>query len=155
MRTYTSLSDLPSAEFKRLTGVSRTTFNIMVEVVAPTMAARQLKGGPRLKWSVEDMILMTLTYWREDRTYFHIAADYDICESRCFRIIKLIEEVLMQDKRFHLKGKRTLLEKKEEGKYTIIDVAESPIERPKKKGAKTSKSTTIQAKRSDTRSRRN
>jgi len=52
-----------------------------------------------------------------------------------------------------LKGKHTLLEKKEEGKYTIIDVAESPIERPQKKGEKTSKNNTILVKRSGTRSK--
>lgn len=155
MRTFTSLSGLPPAEFKRLTGVSRLTFDLMVEVTTPVLAARQNKGGPRFRWGVEDMILMTLTYWREYRTYFHIAKDYGICESRCFRIVKLMEDTLIKDERFHLKGKHALLEKKEEGRYTIIDVAESPIERPQKKGAKTSKNTTIPAKRSGTPLKRN
>lgn len=136
MRTFTSLSSLSPAEFKRLTGVSRPIFDRMVEVVTPTVLARQHKGGPRFKWGVEDMILMTLAYWREYRTYFHIALDYDISESQCFRTVKFIEDTLTKDNRFHIQGKRALLEKKEEGRYIIIDVAESPIERPQKKGVK-------------------
>ncbi len=154
MRTFTSLSGLPPAEFKRLTGVCRSTFDLMVEVVATVIASRQHKGGPRFKWEVEDMILMTLTYWREYRTYFHIALDYELSESRCFRIVKLVEDTLIKDKRFHLKGKHALLEKKREGRYTIIDVAESPIERPKKKGAKTSKNIIIPVRKSVIHSKR-
>ena len=121
----------------------------MVEVVSPVIAARQMKGGPRFKWGVEDMILMALTYWREYRTYFHIATDYKLSEGQCYRNIQLVEDALIEDQRFHLKGKHTLLEKKD-GRYTIIDVAESPIERPKKGGVKTSKNNTILEKRSDT-----
>jgi len=155
MRTYTSLSGLPPGEFKRLTGVSRPTFNTMVEIVAPIIAARQHTGGPRFAWGVEDMILMTLTYWREYRTYFHIGLDYNLSESQCFRTIKLVENTLIKDERFHLAGKDALLKKKDVGKYTVIDVAESPIERPQKKGAKTSKNTTTRAKRNGTPLKRN
>lgn len=151
MRTYQSLAGLPAAEFKRLTGVSRTTFLVMVEIVAPMVAARQKKGGPRFTWGMEDMILMTLTYWREYRTYFHIGADYDFSESQCFRTVKMVEDALIRDTRFHLKGKHTLLEKKSEGKYLVIDVAESPIERPQKRGEKTDKNSIIRVKRSVTR----
>lgn len=136
MRTFQSLAGLPAPAFKRLTGVRRATFAVMVEAVTPVVAARQRRGGPRFKWSVEDMILMALTYWREYRTYFHIGADYGLSESQCFRTIKMVEDALIRDRRFHLKGKHTLLEKKEEGRYTVIDVAESPIERPKKKAKK-------------------
>lgn len=147
MRTFQSLADLPAAEFKRLTGVSRATFRVMVDALSPAIAARQKKGGPRFTWSVEDMLLMTLTYWREYRTYFHIGTDYTLSESQCFRTIRMIEGILIEDKRFHLKGKHALLEKTTDHKYVIIDVAESPIERPKKKGEKISKNNTIQAKR--------
>lgn len=149
MRTFKSLSNISLSAFKRLTGVSRITFDLMVEVVSNTVALRQRKGGPRFSWNVEDMILMTLTYWREYRTYFHISLDYGISESQCFRTVKMVEDALIKDKRFHLKGKNALLEK-EKGKYVIVDVAESPIERPQKKGARTSKDLTTQAKRNVT-----
>ena len=148
MQTYKSLAEKPAREFKRLTGVKHSTFLVMVDAIKPFIFKRQKKGGPRFTWSIEDMLLMTLTYWREYRTYFHIAGDYNLCESQCFRTIKIIESALLQDQRFHLKGKHTLLNKKDEHRYSIIDVSESPIERPQKKGEKTSKNTTILAKRS-------
>jgi len=154
MRTHQSLVRLSAAEFKRLTGVSRNTFSVMVNAVTPQVAMRQKKGGPRFGWGIEDMLLMALAYWREYRTYFHIGADYDISESQCFRTVKMIEEALMRDKRFHLKGKRALLEKKDEGACAIIDVAESPIERPQKKGEKTSRNNIIPARRNVIRSKR-
>ena len=113
MRTFQSLTELSSSEFKRLTGVGRQTFTTMVEAVSPVIAARQMKGGPRFKWSVEDMILMALTYWREYRTYFHIATDYNLSEGQCYRNIRFVEDALIEDQRFHLKGKHTLLEKKD------------------------------------------
>lgn len=147
MRTFQSLAGLPATEFKRLTGVSRGTFALMVEVLAPVVATRQKKGGPRFAWDIEDMILMTLAYWREYRTYFHIGIDYYFSESQCFRTVKMVEDALIRDTRFHLKGKHILLEKKGEGAYTVIDVAESPIERPQKGGEATSKNSTIRAKR--------
>ena len=154
MRTYQSLAAVSAAEFKRLTGVGRGTFAVMVDSVSPVLAERQHKGGPRFSFRPEDMLLMTLAYWREYRTYFHIGADYDISESQCFRTVKLIEDILIQDTRFHLKGKHTLIEQKVGDTYVIVDVAESPIERPQKKGGKTSKNNTIPAKRNVTRSKR-
>lgn len=149
MRTFESLSSLPEREWKRLTGVSRITFNTMINAISPVIAIRQKRGGPKFVWSIQDRMLMTLTYWREYRTYFHLGLDYDLCESQCFKTIKLIENILIKDERFHLKGKKSLLEKKD-GKYVIVDVAESPIERPQKKGAKISRSAIIQAKRNVT-----
>lgn len=71
MRTFQSVTDLSATEFKRLTGVGRSTFAVMVDVLTPVIVVRQQKGGPRFTWGVEDMLLMTLTYWREYRTYFH------------------------------------------------------------------------------------
>lgn len=151
MRTFRSLAAFSNPAFKRLTGVSRSTFYTMNDVVSIALRERQRKGGPRFQLSAEDMILLTLTYWREYRTYFHIALDYGISESQCFRLVKLVEDALIKDKRFHLKEKDELLRQKEAGKYTIVDVSESPMERPQKRGAKTDRDVSIQGKRNDTR----
>ena len=96
------------------------------------------------------MALMTLTYWREYRTYFHIGLDYQFSESQCFKTIKRVEDALIKDVQFHIQGKKSLLTKKDDGKYSIVDVAESPIERPKKTAGRISKNSTTQAKRNGT-----
>ncbi len=153
MHTYTYLERLPATHFKRHTGVSPTTFSTMVGILRPALQERQRHGGPRFTHSIEDMLLMTLTYWREYRTYFHLANEYHLSESQCFKLIKCIESILIKDARFHVQGKKALLNKPTRGGHIVVDVAESPIERPQKKGVKTSKNITILAKRSVTRSK--
>jgi len=121
---------LKKEEFKRLTGVKKTTFKEMLKEVKKEVRKKRKKGGKKREVSIEKMVLMTLEYWREYRTYFHISKSYGISESWCYKIIKEVEEALIRSGKFRLPGKKELL--KEGIKYTIVDVAEIGIERPKK-----------------------
>lgn len=85
---------------------------------------------------------MTLEYLREYRTYFHIANSYGISESACYRNIKWIEDTVVKHPDFALPGKKALIKNDMQYEVVLIDVAESPIERPKK-----NKGSTTQAKR--------
>ncbi len=60
----TDLQNLSTTEFKRLCGVSRDTFDDMVEVLRPYLERSCRRGGQN-KLSVEDQLLATLEYWRE------------------------------------------------------------------------------------------
>ena len=75
---------------------------------------------------------MTLEYLREYRTYFHIGQSWGLDESNVYRTIKKIENILIQEKDFRLPGKKELLKENGKVKALVIDVTESPIERPKK-----------------------
>ena len=66
---YETIKHLKDTEFKRLTGVQRETFAEMHNVVEK----RQRDFGRPPKLSRADQLLMTLMYWREYRTEFHIA----------------------------------------------------------------------------------
>ncbi len=81
---------------------------------------------------MEDRLLMALEYLREYRTYFHVAKSYGISESTCYRNIKWIEDIVVNHPDFALPGKKALLKSENEYEVVLIDVAESPIERPKK-----------------------
>ncbi len=70
---YGQLSGLRDTQFKRLTGVQRTTFAAMVEILTAADASRKARGGRASKLCVEDRLLMALEYLREYRTYFHVA----------------------------------------------------------------------------------
>jgi hypothetical protein len=50
----------------------------MVEVLQPHLD-RQGKRGGQNSLSVEDQLLITLQYWREYRTQFHIRLDFGVC----------------------------------------------------------------------------
>ncbi|UZQ31008.1 MAG: transposase family protein [Spiroplasma phoeniceum] len=54
---------------------------------------------------------MALSYWREYRTYFHLAKSFDISESSFYRNIKWIEDILIKNSDFQqLAGKKSLID---------------------------------------------
>ena len=75
--SYEKVKNLEHTEFKRLCGVTLGTFEKMVKVVATEKVLAKKSGRPS-KLSIEDQVLMTLDYWREYRTYFHIAILNDL-----------------------------------------------------------------------------
>ena len=102
----------------------------MVEIVSEAEKAVRSKGGPKPSLRVEDMVLATLEYLREYRTYAHIAVSYGLSESQIYRVIKWVEDTLIKCGAFALPGKKALLSGEVE--IDLKDVTESPIERPKK-----------------------
>ena len=131
---YEGLKDLKSESFRRLTGVKKPTFDIMVEILTKAESKRRSKGGPKRKLCIEDMLLLSLEYLREYRTYFHVGISYGLSESQSQRIHRWVEEELIKDNRFHLPGRKKLLNSNLEFEIIIIDATETAVERPKKKG---------------------
>lgn len=129
---------MPSAitgkQFQRLTGVRRSTFEKMCFIVKTVKEQRRkhpCRGQPP-KLCIEDQLLMMLMYHREYRTYMHIGTDYGISESQCYRIIIDLEDILIQSKAFRLPGKKALTKSDIKWSVVVVDVGESPVERPKK-----------------------
>ena len=118
--------------FRRLTGVKRTTFNVMITILRDAEQRLKKQGGKPNKLSIEERLLMALEYLREYRTYFHISRAYGISESTCYRNIRWVENTLIKDKRFSLPGRKALLKNDTEYEVVLIDATETPIERPKK-----------------------
>ena len=144
---WSQIESLPDKRFKRLTGVKREVFLQMLDAVKIYQGEKRkhaARGRPA-KLSLEDKLLVMLMYYREYRTQEHIGMTYGISESRVCEIIQDMENILIKDKRFHLPGKKKLLELSPDIEVVLIDVAESPIERPKKNS-----DTTIPAKRKST-----
>ena len=143
---YETVQKLKDKDFKRLTGVQRSTFEKMLEVVEKGLS----DFGRPSKLSRADQLLMTLMYWREYRTEFHISQTYGVSEATVCRTIKKVEDVLIQSKQFHLPGKKVLQPSDTVIEIVLVDATEQPIERPKKDNA----GTTV-AKRSVTLKKRN
>jgi hypothetical protein len=140
---YEQAKDLKDRDFKRLCGVKKETFLSMCEVVKEVLS-RETRGR-KSGLAAEDQLLLTLSYWREYRTMFHLGQDFGLHESNVSRIIQKVENLLIKCGKFSLPGKRRLLEETSLT-YTIVDVTEMMIERPKK-----SKSDSTAEKRSGTR----
>ena len=133
-------------DFRRLTGIKRPTFDVMISILREAESVLKAKGGKPNKLVIEDRLLMTLEYLREYITYFHISRSFGISESACYRTIRWVEDTLIKEGTFSLPGRKALLKSDVEYEVVLIDATESPIERPKK-----NKNTFIQAKRKDTR----
>jgi hypothetical protein len=134
MKKYEVVSKLSSIEFRRLTGVQKTTFIKMIAVVKEAENKRTSRRGKPPFLSIEDRLLMTLEYLREYRTYFHLGQSYGLSESACYRNCRWIEDTLIKSETFSLPGKKALLRSNTEFEIILIDATETPIERPKKKG---------------------
>jgi hypothetical protein len=139
---YEKAKNLKDKDFKRFFGIKQETFLLMCEIVKKVLS--QKTRGRNSELSVEDQVLLTLSYWREYRTMFHLGQDYGIHESNVSRIMQKIEDILIKCGKFSLPSKRRLLEENELN-YTIVDVTEMLIERPKK-----NKESIIREKRSGT-----
>ena len=135
MRKYRKIKKLEGTEFRRLTGVKPETFLEMVAILREAETIRMSRGGKPYRLTIEDRLLMALEYLREYRTYFHLGKSYDLSESACYRSCRWVEDTLIKSSRFSLPGKKALLNSDVEFEVVLIDAAESPIERPKKKSS--------------------
>ena|SRR5579862_7979968 len=130
---YFHLQHTKPEVFKRLTGVSKETFALMVEVLQNALPTR----GRDAKLGLEDRLLMVLMYWREYRTYAHIAMTYCVSEATVCRTLQKFEHLLLQDKRFHLPGKKVLRQTQTVFEVVLVDATECPCERPQKDSVST------------------
>jgi len=127
--SYETIKKLKDTDFKRLTGVTPETYQMMLDVLLENW--RNFGRSSRL--SRADQLLMTLMYWREYRTQFHIAQSYGVSEATVSRVIRKVEKVLMASGQFSLPGRKALYDTETVIEVIVVDVTEQPIERPKKK----------------------
>jgi hypothetical protein len=136
---YETIKELKDNDFKRLTGVQRETFDLMLKVIEKGLR----DFGRPTKLNRADQLLMTLMYWREYRTEFHIAQSYGVSEATVCRTIHRVGDALVRSKKFRLPGKKALQASETVFEVVLVDVSEQPVERPKK-----AKNGTIAVKRS-------
>lgn len=131
---YEAVKDVSPEAFKRLVGVKPEVFGQMVRVLRDAETRKKKTGRPS-KLSVEDKLLLTMSYWREYRTQFHIAASYGLHESSANWIITQVEDVLIKSGAFSLPKHRAVAET--DWTVVLVDATETPIERPKKNSGAT------------------
>jgi len=132
MPKYEVIKDYREAEFRAVTGVTPTTFHAMLEVIRQAYEETHRKrNGRHRKLSREDMLLMTLEYYKEYRTLACIGASYGLKKTNVGKTIKWVEEALIKSGLFDLPGKKTLVQPDTEIEVIVVDTTETPIQRPK------------------------
>ena len=130
---YEKIKDMKDVAFKRLVGVKRHTFQNMVEVVRAAYDAEHMsKRGRKPKLTVEDMILLMLSYLRSYATFFETGINFGVSESTAHRTTVWVENVLISCGKFALPSKRVLTVEATKIEVILVDVTEQEIERPKK-----------------------
>ena len=131
MTRYEKAMALKPEDFKQLIGVKYETFEAMLEILVEAYAKKHKKGGRPVKLPLCDQLLMTLKYWRQYVTQKELAFEFEVGEATVHDTIVWIEDTLVKSGKFSLRGKKALLEDNEI-EVILVDVVESPIERPKK-----------------------
>ena len=142
---YEKASKLSSEDFKQLFGVKKETFDTMVTVLKVAYAAKHKRRGRHTKLSLEDQLFMSLKYWRQYVTQKELSYEFEVGEATTHDTIVWVENTLVKSGKFRLPGKKALYGEDTNIEAVLVDVTESPVERPKK----TRKDTTA-AKRNTT-----
>jgi hypothetical protein len=127
---YEQVCNLTDIKFKRIVGIKHSTFKRLVEKLRIIQQTKHNKGGRNPKLSIENILMATLEYLREYRTFAHIAISFGIDESNIYRAVIWCENELIKLDELSLPGLKTLKEKKYS--TVTVDVTECVIERPKK-----------------------
>ena len=149
MSVFEKSKKLSDQDFKQLIGVKRMTFSEMVSVLTEDYLKRHASGGRPPSLTLENRLCLVLKYWRQYVTQKELAFEFDVGESTVRDTIEWVEDTLIKSGKFALPGKKVLLEPDNNIEIVLVDVTESPIERPKKNSG-----TGTPAKRKSTQSKR-
>ena len=128
---YEKATKLKDADFKQLIGVSPKTFDTMTKIPIEAYTEKHKRRSRYAKRSIQDQLFITLKYLRQYVTQKELAYEFAIGEATTYDVIVWIEHTLIKSGMFSLPGKKALL-KDNDLKVVIVDVMESPIQRPKK-----------------------
>jgi hypothetical protein len=107
---YEKVSKLSDEDFKQVIGVKKETFEVMVEILTLAYTAKHKHRGRHAKLSIQDMLLMTLKYWRQYVTQLELNIEFQVGEATTPDVIVWVENSLAKSKKFSLLGRSALLE---------------------------------------------
>jgi len=149
MTRYEKATRLEDKDFKQIIGVQKVTFNAMLEILHEAYAQKHKRRGRHTKLSLEDQLFLSLKYWRQYVTQKELAYEFEVGEATAHDVIVWVEDTLVKSGKFSLPGKKALYEDTEI-EIVLVDVTETPVERPKKNSEGGTR-----VKRKDTQPRRN
>ena len=91
---YERISSLKNSKFKRLVGVLRILFEILVEIIKNYLLKLHEKGGRKPKLNAENLLLMFFIYYRDYPTFLSLANQFNLDESNAWRWVRKIGKLL-------------------------------------------------------------
>jgi hypothetical protein len=131
MKPHTSrVLTLPPVIFRRTLGVHLETYQLMKGVLEQRHQKKRKSGRPAAL-DLDDQLVLTLSFLREYRTHHHLALEWGVEETTVRRTIERVENALVKSQAFKLPGRKALRDQIE-FEVVVVDVTETPAERPKK-----------------------
>ena len=146
MNNAERIAKMATGKYKEIFGIEKDVFDRLLRLleVADTYQ-RKSNAGRKSQLSVLDKLVITLMYWREYRTYRHMAFDYGVGKSTIGEAVIWVENTIIASGLCNLKSTRELRENPDKIEIVIIDATEQEIERPKR-----GKKNGIQVRKKDT-----
>jgi hypothetical protein len=131
VNAYEKIEKLGESEFKLITGVTREVFYAMLDVLTAKYEEEHAHGG-RPGLAVALRLTLALEYWREYRSFRHMANDHQIKKSTVNEMVLWVEDALSGSEQFKIRELKDRFKPCEESQIKVIaiDVEEQPIERP-------------------------
>lgn len=121
------LSQYSDTRFRRLTGVRRSVFRLMLTTIASYESEFRAVSGRKSVISLENQLLITLFYWKHYSSLLLLAHFFEVHESTICRIIQKIEQILRDSGQFDLPEHQLT-----ETGVCLVDATEIQIQRPEK-----------------------
>lgn len=122
---YKNLKKMHDTKFKRLVGINREIFEFFSLILEEEYKLKHRKGGRNSNLCVEDMLLLTLDYYRDYTTLEKLGLYYGLDVSNALRTINWVELTL---------GSYIIepfdINKINIAEELLVDVTECPIQRP-------------------------
>lgn len=133
---YNNYKNLDDKKFKEAVGIPKILFEIIIPMLSEKVKELHKNGGRTPSLCIEDLLLMTLKYYRDYPTFSSLGLIFGINKSNVFRWVTKIENMLndifenvinieIKCIDFNKKGKEITISEK------LVDVTECTIQRPK------------------------
>jgi len=130
-KLYEKAMSLKDEDFKQIIGVTKGTYADMLSELQVAYTEKHKQRGRHAKLTLEDILFMTLRYLRQYITQKELAFEFGVGEATVHDWIVWVEDILVKCGKFSLPGKKVLLGDSDI-EIVLVDVTESPVERPKK-----------------------
>lgn len=123
---YKKLKKVKDRKFKRLVGINREIFEFFTILLEEELKIKHRKGGRKPDLCVEDMLLMTMAYYRDYTTLEKLGFYYQLDASNILRWINWVELTI---------GSYIIepfdIQKMNISEELLVDVTECTVQRPK------------------------
>ncbi len=96
-----TLRKMKEKDFKRVTGVEKKAFYVMLKILKHAHEKKKAKGGRKNNLSLAKQLLITLEYLGGDFSYLRIAHLYGVSEATCIRTYRFVKRSLIQSGKFY------------------------------------------------------